>query len=113
MSAGRLLVLFLVALPAWADDRIASIRSAAAEVRDLDIVQAQEAVLGCYQARKPYETCVAQDFIVSNIAARGARDPLGVLEEMAERITQTMAYNNVPLADAQEFILLVKEHGFR
>ena len=113
MSAGRFLFLFFVALPAWGDDRVASIRAAAAEVRGVDIARAQETVYRCYESRLPYQTCVAQDFIVSNIAARNARDPLGVLEEMADRITESMARNQVPLADAQQFILLVKEHGFQ
>ena len=89
-----------------------SIRAAAAEVRDIDIVQAQAAVLSCYQKQRPYQTCVAQDFIVANVAARNAPDPRGVIEEMAVRVTGTMLQNNVPLDEAREFIVLVKKHGF-
>ena len=112
MNAGRFLLILLFASPAWADDRVDNIRAAAAEVRALDVADAQETVLNCYRNRKPYETCVAQDFIVANIAARDARDPLRVLEEMADRVIGTLEQNNVPLEDAKSFILLVKAHGF-
>ena len=78
----------------------------------MDIAQAQQAVSRCYEKHSPYQTCVTQDFIVSNVAARSARDPMAVLEQMADRITETMARNQVPLEEAQQFILLVKEHGF-
>ena len=106
-------MLLLFSSAAWCDERVDHIRAAAAEVRGMDLSQAREAVLRCYEKQFSYQTCVAQDFIVSNIAARSARDPLGVLEEMADRITGSMARNQVPLADAQQFILLVKEHGFQ
>ena len=116
MSAGKsvLLLSLLFSSPAWCDEKVDHIRAAAAEIRavrdTLGMAGAQEAVLGCYR-QKTYETCVTQDFIVSNVAARDSRDPLGVLEEMAERITQAMQRSNVPLADAQQHILLVKQHG--
>jgi hypothetical protein len=114
MNAGKsLLLLSLVATPAWADDRIDHIRAAAAEVRSLDLATAQQTVLNCYRDRKPYETCVAQDFIVANVAARSSHDPLGVLEEMAARVIAALARNDVQLEDAQQLILLVKAHGFQ
>jgi hypothetical protein len=117
MNAGKaaLALLAVLSFPVSGDDfSIEDIRSAAAEIRAVrdaqGMVGAQEAVLGCYQKHK-YETCVTQDFILSNVAARESRDPLGVLEEMAERVTQAMQRSNVPLADAQQHILLVKQHG--
>jgi hypothetical protein len=115
MNAGKavLLLPLLFSSAAWCDERVDHIRAAAAAVRGLDAAEARETVFRCYEKHLFYQTCVAQDFIVSNVAARDARDPLGVLEEMADRITETMARNQVPLADAQQFILLVKEHGFQ
>ena len=117
MSAGKcaLALLAVLSFPALGNDfSIEDIRAAAAEIRAVRDAQgmagAQEAVLGCYQ-KQPYGTCVTQDFILSNVAARDSRDPLAVLEEMAERVTQAMQRSNVPLADAQQYILLVKQHG--
>jgi hypothetical protein len=118
MNAGKpiLLLSLLFSSPAWCDERVDSIRAAAAEIRAVRDAQgmaaAHEAVLACYAKKAAYETCIAQDFIVSNVAAREARDPMGVLEEMAERITQAMQRSAVPLADAKQYILLVKQHGF-
>ena len=114
MNAGRsvFLLSLLFSSAAWCDEKVDSIRAAVAEIRGVNIADAQETVLNCYRKRKPYETCVAQDFVLSNVAAREARDPLGVLEEMAERITQAMQRSDVPLADAKQYILLVKQHGF-
>ena len=117
MNAGKWFFLsaLLFSSPGWSEgSRIDNIRLAASEIRAVRDAQgmaaAQEAVLDCYQS-KPYETCVAQDFIVSNVAARSSRDPLAVLEEMAERIALAMQGADVPLADAQHYILLVKQHG--
>ena len=116
MNAGRFFFAFLVALPAWADDRVDNIRTAATEIRAVSDVKgmagAQDAVFNCYLKSKTYETCIAQDFILSNVAARSARDPMAVLGEMAERITQAMQRQAVPLEDAKAYILLIKEHGF-
>ena len=112
MNAGKALLLLAFAFPAWADDRVDAIRAAMAELRGMDVAQAQAAVSRCYEKHSPYQTCVAQDFIVANVAARSARDPMGVLEQMADRITETMARNQVPLEEAQQFILLVKAHAF-
>ena len=115
MNAGKSVFLLplLFSSAAWCDERVDSIRAAAAEVRGLGPAEARETVFRCYEKHLSYQTCIAQDFIVSNIAAREARDPLGVLEEMADRITETMARHQVPLVDAQQFILLVKENGFQ
>jgi hypothetical protein len=117
MNAGKGVLLLLASLsfPAFGNDfSIDSIRTAAAEIRAVRDAQgmaaAQEMIFSCYQ-RNAYQTCVAQDFILSNVAAREARDPMGVLEEMAERITQAMQRSAVPLAEAKEYILLVKQHG--
>ena len=119
MNAGKrgLLLLAALSFPAFGNDfSIDDIRTAAAEIRAVRDAQgmaaAQEAVLGCYRREKRHEACIAQDFILSNIAARDARDPMNVLDEMAERITQAMQHAAVPLADAKQYILLVKQHGF-
>ena len=116
MSAGKpLLLLAALAFPAWAD-QIQEIRTAATELRAVSdtkgMAGAQEAIFNCYRTSSSYEKCIAQDFILSNVAARSARDPMGVLDEMAERITQAMQHLAVPLEDAKAYILLVKEHGF-
>ena len=110
------MLLASLSFPAFGNDfSIDDIRKAAAEIRAVrdgqGMAAAQDLIFSCYQ-KQPYQTCVAQDFILSNIAAREARDPMGVLEEMAERITQAMQRSAVPLADAREYILLVKQHGF-
>lgn len=119
MNAGRGILLLLASLsfPAFGNDfSIDDIRAAVAEIRAVrdarGMAAAQEAILACYAKKAAYETCIAQDFIVSNVAAREARDPMGVLDEMAERITQAMQRSAVPLAEAKEYILLVKQHGF-
>lgn len=116
MSAGRFLFLSLFALPVRAGDQVDNIRSAAVEIRAVSDAQglqgAQDAIFNCYRKSKTYEKCIAQDFILSNVAARSARDPMGVLDEMAERIAQAMQRQQVPLEDAKQYILLVKEHGF-
>lgn len=110
------MLLASLSFPAFGNDfSIDDIRAAAAEIRAVRDAQgmaaAQEKIFSCYRG-KSYQTCIAQDFILSNIAAREARDPMGVLDEMAERITQAMQRSEVPLADAKEYILLVKQHGF-
>jgi len=117
MNAGKsLLLLAAFALPAWAGDQVETIRVAATEIRAVSdakgVLGAQEAIFNCYRTSSSYEKCIAQDFILSNVAARSARDPMGVLSEMAERITQAMQRQAVPLEDAKAYILLVKEHGF-
>jgi hypothetical protein len=116
MSAGKpLLLLAALAFPAWAD-QIQDIRTAASEIRAVSdtkgMAGAQDAVFNCYRKSKTYDKCIAQDFILSNVAARSARDPMGVLDEMAERITQAMQRQALPLEEAKAYILLVKEHGF-
>ena len=116
MSAGKAILGLLFFTGIVHADEIENIRMAAAEIRTVSdtkgMAGAQDAVFNCYRKSKTYDKCIAQDFILSNVAARSARDPMGVLDEMAERITQAMQQQAVPLEEAKAYILLVKEHGF-
>jgi hypothetical protein len=131
----------LIALPvtgqdgAW--DKIENIREAASRIRFMQdqrgYAGASAAVEECYffalrpgrTYGKATERCMAQDYVISQVAARvfssvspearrlsNSPEPEAVLLAMNRRILKTMAYFKVPEQDARAFIALVKEHGF-
>ena len=111
-------------------DRVRNVERAAAEI---GVIQKKSgangafaAIYECYKRELAHataltpqlEACMAQDIVVSQVAASfyskikaGSEEPGAILKAMTERVVGTMARFKVPESDARAFAAIAKKQG--